>query len=269
MRLPTPPCLEGPALPHPNHNVNLFVSAEHPQLITNANEFESLFMSCCDVIQDGRNTIKRVDVAGIHTVVKSYKIPNRLQGFIYQYLRRSKARRSYEYAEKLLAKGINTPAPLAYIETFNKLQLLKSYFVSESLDYDFEIRDVLNNKTADKKFLLEEFARFTHRLHKNGILHLDYSTGNILIKKISEGDYQFSVVDINRMRFAPVSAQEGINNFNRISAEPENMAIFSNVYAPLVGMTVEVCEQLMQQSVADYQNQRERKRRFKKMLGLG
>lgn len=44
------------------------------------------------------------------------------------------------------------------------------------------------------------FAEFTARLHEAGILHLDYSPGNILYDKIGE-EYHFSLVDINRMHF--------------------------------------------------------------------
>lgn len=260
---------EEPVLPNSNENVKLFVSDNYPCLITQVNEFELLYASSDEVIQAARNTIKKVDISGTKVVVKSFKIPHGLQGFIYKYLRRSKARRSYEYAECLLAKGINTPAPIAYIEKYNKKQLLKSYFVSQLLDYDFEIRDVLNNKTEDKKRLLEEFAAFTYRLHENGILHLDYSTGNVLIKKCADGSYQFSVVDINRMRFGQVSLDEGIKNFNRISVEAENIAIFSQVYAQLSGMEVSACEKLMSQSVEDYQAGRARKKQVKKILGLG
>lgn len=45
------------------------------------------------------------------------------------------------------------------------------------------------------------FAEFTARLHEAGILHLDYSPGNILYDKIGE-EYHFSLVDINRMHLA-------------------------------------------------------------------
>ena len=56
------------------------------------------------------------------------------------------------------------------------------------------------------------FAEFTARLHEAGILHLDYSPGNILYDKIGE-EYHFSLVDINRMHFGEVDIKKGCANF--------------------------------------------------------
>src|SRR5690606_41915767 len=62
--------------------------------------------------------------------IKSFKIPNKLNQFVYKYFRKSKARRSFEFATILLQKGIGTPAPVAFMENFNGLGLQKSFYAS-------------------------------------------------------------------------------------------------------------------------------------------
>lgn len=252
-------------MPKSASKVNVFLSPDYA-IELSLQSFEHSFENSDKLIQRSRNTIKEVELQGHNTVVKSFKLPNAIQGFIYKFLRSSKARRSFEFADKLLASGINTPKPIGYIEVYSRWKLEQSYFIAELLDYDFEIRDVLDNKSDDKQRLLKEFAEFTYRFHQNNFLHLDYSTGNTLIKKLDNG-YQFSVVDINRMRFGPVSAKEGMENFSRISEDPENIALFSEVYGKLVNLPVEQCKQYLNRAVAAYQGQRARKRKFKKLIG--
>ncbi|NRB37387.1 MAG: hypothetical protein HRU20_02835 [Pseudomonadales bacterium] len=253
-------------MPQSSSKTHIFIAENYPSIKLSLNEFEDLFTSNTDEIQGGRNTLKQLDLAGIKTVVKAFKIPNLLQGFVYKFLRKSKARRSFEYAQKLLDKGINTPKPIAYIEVFNRWQLQQSYFISELLDYDYEIRDVLRNKTDDKQRLLREFAEFTYHFHQCGFLHLDYSTGNTLIKKTDQG-YQFSVVDINRMSFGPVSPEVGIKNFSRISDEPQNIQLFCEIYSGLSGLAIDKCETLLNQAIQEHANYWIRKRKLKKLIG--
>lgn len=66
-----------------------------------------------------RNVIKIFDVEGVAINIKSFKIPNSINKVAYRYFRKSKARRSYEYATILLEKGIGTPQPMAFLENFN------------------------------------------------------------------------------------------------------------------------------------------------------
>ena len=241
-------------------------SAEYPQITLTVAEFEQIFAANSNEIQGGRNVLKQVDLNGVKTVVKAFKIPNAIQGFIYKYIRTSKARRSFEYAQKLLEKGINTPKPIAYIEVYSRWQLQQSYFISELLNYDYEIRDVLLNRTDDKQRLLKEFVEFTYQMHQAGILHLDYSTGNTLISKNAQS-YDFSVVDINRMRFGQVSPAEGIKNFSRISNEEDNIKFFSEHYGQLAGLPANEAETLLRQAIQAHADYWTRKTKIKKLLG--
>ena len=58
----------------------------------------------------------------------------------------------------------------------------------------------MDGKVEGNEDKLSAFARYTAALHKAGILHLDYSPGNILIHQNETNEYSFSLVDVNRMQ---------------------------------------------------------------------
>ncbi|WP_345975124.1 lipopolysaccharide kinase InaA family protein [Sulfurimonas sp. HSL3-7] len=185
-----------------------------------------------------RNEIKKIPCAGYTFVVKSFKVPHLLNRIVYTYFRGSKAKKSYENALKLQQLNINTPEPVAAIQELTPT-LHKSYFISIAFDYDFTLRAPLRNPDfEDRVELFQAFARFTAKLHENGVLHNDYSQGNILIKK-EQDDYTFSVVDINRMEFRPLSRQERYKNFSRLWADRDVLEIIAKEYAKIAGYDVQ------------------------------
>lgn len=245
--------------------IKIVLSAKSFDIDLTLSEFERIFDASESIIQSNRNTLKQVCFGEVKTVIKSFKIPNKLQGFIYRYFRRSKARRSYEYSFLLQDCSVNTPQPLGYVEVYQGFRLRQSYFISSHLNYDCLIRDVLDDKVDNKTVLLKEFVAFTHYLHSNKILHLDYSTGNVCIKKI-DGKYQFYLVDINRMSFGFVSMRAGIRNFSRISSSPEHIALFANEYAKISSSSFEICQGELLNAVASARSYRDRKRKLKQFL---
>ena len=67
--------------------------------------------------------------------IKSFRRPNFIKSAIYGWLRPSKARRSYEYSLRLLALGVATPQPYAFIEDLSAIHTLRrSYYISRQLD---------------------------------------------------------------------------------------------------------------------------------------
>ncbi len=58
------------------------------------------------------------------------------------------------------------------------------------------MREFEEGGIAGREDILEAFAAFTVGLHKKGVLHLDYSAGNILFDKQEEG-IVFSIIDLN------------------------------------------------------------------------
>ena len=248
-----------------NKTTKIFLSSDFSDVEFTLSEFERVFDSNEDVIQSNRNTLKQVDFDGVKTVIKAFKIPNAIQGFIYRYFRKSKARRSYEYSLLLGDLSIKTPTPLGYIEVYEGFRLQKSYFISSHLAYDFLIRDVIDGKVDDKEKLLKDFVAFTFYLHRNGVLHLDYSGGNVCIKKVDDG-YDFYLVDVNRMRFGTVPTNMGVSNFSRISSSPEKIILFADEYSALSNTSSQVCQKSLLDAVDKFHGYNDRKRKAKQCV---
>jgi len=188
-------------------------------------------------LHKARNEIKKISCQEHSIVVKSFKIPHLLNRLVYTYFRGSKAQKSYDNALYLHSLQINTPEPIALIQEF-KPTLYKSFFLSTSFEYDFTIREpLLDNKFKDRENIFQTFAIFTADLHAKGVLHQDYSPGNILIKKSAHG-YQFSIVDINRMHFKNVDFKMGCQNFSKLWADEDVLTIIANEYAKIMNYDV-------------------------------
>lgn len=196
---------------------------------------QSIFSTDKHSIHKARNELKIIELSGIKTVVKSFKVPHLLNRIVYTYVRKSKAYKSYHNALHLQKLNISTPQPIALIEFFESGLLADSYFISEYFEYDFTIRTPLLEPLADREAIFTAFASYTYGLHQAGVWHLDYSPGNILIKRTEDG-YQFSIVDINRMVFRNISPLEGCENFNKLWASDEELEIMGREYARLSGL---------------------------------
>ena len=189
-------------------------------------------------IHKARNEIKVISFSGQNLVVKSFKIPNIINKFVYTFFKDSKARKSYRNSIKIIDF---VPKPIGYIE-FKKFGLLdESYFVSENFEYDFTIREPLLDPNFDnKEKIFREFAKFSYDLHQKDIYHLDYSPGNILIKKQND-DFVFKIVDINRMQFKTLSLNERLKNFSKLWAKDEDLEIIVKAYAELIHGDEKLC----------------------------
>jgi len=150
---------------------------------------------------------------------------------VYSFFRQSKAQKSYLFAEKI---GSFTPEPIAYIEYYQHGLISKSYFVAKHYAFDFDIRrPLLEPDFPDRTLIFKSFAAFVYQLHEHNILHLDLSPGNILIKRDDEGQYQFKIVDINRMKFGSLSAKQRAKNFSKLWANNEDLTVMLLEYATL------------------------------------
>ena len=187
------------------------------------------------VVKGERNIIKKMTIDGVTFNIKKFRTPRFPQNVVYQYLRKSKAQRSFEYASVLIEKGIHTPHPVAYLE-HKQGGLKDSYYISEHLDYDFDFRVLNHNpKWPDRSEILRQMAAFTFRLHENDINFLDHSPGNTLIKKKEDGNYDFYLIDLNRMRFETMDFKKRMHNFRRLWLSKTMITIMAEEYATLYG----------------------------------
>jgi len=182
------------------------------------------------IIYSGRNLIKVMEVDGIEINVKRYGIPAFVNRVVYSFFRVPKGRRAFEYPQMLLQKGFETPVPIAYIEQRRCGLIDYSYFVSMQSPYQRNFYEFGNADIEHCKDVVIEFARYTAELHQAGIMHRDYSPGNILFDKIN-GKYHFMLVDINRMSFGRISVEMGCANFARLWGQKAFFRLLAKEYA--------------------------------------
>ena len=224
------------------------------------------FSSAGIVIKDSRNIVKKFDLNSLKINIKSFKVPNIINSFVYNFFRKGKAERSYVYALKLLSLGINTPAPIAFIEFKNLFFLSNSYYVSEQLKYDFSIREVIKDlKFPERDKILKLFVKFTFKLHENNINYLDHSPGNTLIVK-NKLNYDFYLIDLNRMKFEKMSLNKRMQNFERLSQDTSIISIFSKEYSKLFSKDFELINNLMREKVHNFFSTKMRKKRLKSLF---
>lgn len=230
------------------------------------NNFNSIGM----LFGDGqRNKIKLFELEGKTINIKSFKIPHLINKIAYKYIRKSKARRSFEYATTLLEKGIGTPQPIAYFENQNFIGLKESYYVSEHLVTELTFRELVDFPNyPNHEIILRQFTKFCFDLHQKGIEFLDHSPGNTLIKKVSENQYEFFLVDLNRMNFHDsMTFEKRMANFSRLTPKKEMIAIMSNEYSKLYTFEDEssIFEKMCFYT-QQFQNAFSRKQKLKKRL---
>lgn len=227
------------------------------------------FQSTGIIFSDGnRNKIKLFDLGGKTINVKSFKIPNLINKIAYKYFRKSKARRSFEYASILLEKGIGTPEPIAYKENRNWLGLKESYYASEHLVTELTFRELVEFPDyPNHEIILRQFTKFCFDLHQKGIEFLDHSSGNTLIKKASDNQYKFFLVDLNRMNFhQSMSFDLRMKNFNRLTPKREMIEVMSNEYAKHYNQPESDIAELMWVKTCEFQESFRKKKQLKKQL---
>ena len=129
---------------------------------------------------------------------------------------------------------ISTPFPIAYIENTNALGLTTSYYISKHVTYDFDFRDLIHKPLfPNRKEILKQFTVFTFKLHENHINFLDHSPGNTLIVEKPEKQYDFYLIDLNRMRFETMDFNKRMHNFRRLWLSKTMMKIMSETYSKL------------------------------------
>ncbi len=192
-------------------------------------------------IYNKRNLIKVLTAPdGTRVNVKRYHVPHGPNRLVYSYgLRKPKCLRAYAYPMILRDKGIKTPEPIAMIEERDSLYLLGySYLVTLQCDYGHTLYEVGNARPGDYEPLAKALARFAAKIHDSNVLHKDFTPGNVLWKQDEDG-FHFSIVDINRMRFGPVSVKQGLFNLRKFWGPKDFIRILVTEYATIRNTNVD------------------------------
>lgn len=195
------------------------------------------------VVHSARNEVRLCTVrlaSGrlLSVAVKRYKLPNPVQRVAYGCLRATKAARAYRNAQALRSRGFDTPEALACVETRSGLMLGHCYFVS-----DADSRPPVSVLMADGRpadaLLARSLAAFALSLHRRGILHNDFNSGNVLFGRAADGSYRFSLIDINRADIYPdrvcPSATLRAEELTRLTPDLRLYAAVARHYADLAG----------------------------------
>ena len=237
----------------------LEVNEEFKTLKNFVKNLKIFFQKNNNTIHKARNEIKVINYESRDFVVKSFKIPHIINKFVYTFFKSSKAKKSYDFALKI---DKFTPKPIGYIEFYESFLINDSYFISEKFDYDCTIREPLLDANYPNKIeIFKAFARFTYSLHENNIYHLDYSPGNILLKK-EKDEFIFKIVDINRMKFLDMNLDLRLKNFSKLWAKDEDLEIIIKEYAKVSKENKEECVK----KAIKFSRSHKAKKNFKKRL---
>ena len=218
------------------------------------------------LLKAGRNKIKSIKIGGMDLNFKKFRTPNLFNAFIYKYIRSSKAKRSYEYANILLEKSIQTPKPVAYFEGFNFFGLKESYYISIQVKYDLDFRVLIHDLSyPNRNEILKQFTAFTFSIHEANINFLDHSPGNTLIVKTKVNHYDFYLIDLNRMRFEKLNFDQRMHNIRRLWPSKYMLKIMAKNYAILSEKSYDETYSLMLKHSRIFQ----RKVNFKKLRKRG
>ena len=216
-----------------------------------------------------RNKIKIIPYKNIILNIKSFQVPGLIKGIIYRFFRKSKAKRSYTYAKILKDKDIGTPDPIGFYENKSWLRLYDSYYICEHLTPDYVFKDLFNVYIEDLENILKQFALFSFKLHENGIEFLDHSPGNTLIKKVGEHQYEFYLVDLNRMKFHKnMDLNTRMKNMCRTTPSEAMVKTISYEYAKLYGKKEEEIFTVMWHYNLEFHKRKLFKKNLKAKIGL-
>lgn len=220
-------------------------------------------------VKGSRNTIKIYNSSIGQLNIKSFKKPNFINTIVYKYFRDSKAKRSFDFAMKLISKNIGTPEPIAFAEYSNAFSFGKSFYVCKHINAEYTYRDLVENPNLpDHEAILRAFTDFCFKLHEAGVEFKDHSPGNTLINKNDQGLYDFYLVDLNRMTFHDyMTFEQRMFNLRRLTPKKEMIRIMANEYSKLYSYKTEYeIFSLMWKNTETFQEKFHSKQKLKRKL---
>ena len=230
-------------------------------------QFFNNFNSEGKVLTEGsRNTIKLFKLDDEVIAIKAFKVPNLINRIAYKYFRKSKAQRSFEYANALLDRNILTPQPVAYGIDETGVLFSTSFYACLYVRADLTYRTLVAKPDyPDWESILRQFTAFTFKMHENNIHFLDHSPGNTLIVKNGVA-YDFYLVDLNRMEFKTLDFETRMKNFSRLTPKREMISIMAQEYARLGNYDPVTTEELMWKETLAFQERFKKKQDLKKKI---
>lgn len=190
------------------------------------------------IIHNARNQIRVYEVEGKEINVKKFCIPPIFNRILYSVgWRNPKAQTTFLNAQEILKRGFHTPKPFGYIIERNAGLINYSYFISEQAQNFTPIR-----RAENLPKLIPALAEYTAKLHQAGLMHRDYTPGNILYRE-TNGAYTFMLVDINRFHIQkkPICLWFSVRNLMHPFEDDELLESFVTEYAKRRNLNVRIC----------------------------
>ena len=177
----------------------------HPEYYKYKDQIETFFTNFSNsgknFVIGQRNSIKLFNIDGIDVSIKSFKKPNLINKIVYRYFRKSKARRSFEFASKLMDLGIDNTGIKSFLEeniTEESMQLkgeeLREYF--ENLEKEVRKIDIRSIKHHTGKKIMKAIDRVFKLI--SGCIKLNTENRNReLSREIEEINYGIGVISIS------------------------------------------------------------------------
>ena len=113
---------------------------------------------------------------------------------------------------------------------------------------------------------MKKFIEFTYGLHIQGVYHVDYSPGNILIKKLN-GQYTFSIIDLNRMKFLKFDDDLRMQSLSKLTNNLEDTQFIAEYYAKISNLDRDILFDRLKFYIDKQQKYLNSKKRLKKLKG--
>lgn len=196
-------------------------------------------------IHRDRNVLRILRHEGLVLCVKRYGPTSLTNSLAQRIYKDSKGKKAYFNPMHLRERGIDSPEPVAFVKYNKGILRTTTYFVCLYSHYRYNMNDVATLDSDEKKLVTENFARFAARLHKNGFLHRDFSSSNILYDFIN-GRYRFTLIDTNSIRSGrPIHIERGCANLAKLSGDDEFFKILAQHYAEARDFNAEKCFELI------------------------
>lgn len=214
----------------------------HPDNIL---DFEEYLPKLPDIFEDSSNLVYKNSRNKIKRFKKEFQLDKPIiikrygQQGLYDNIRfrvsKSRAFRSFRSALLLQELNISIPHPYMAIEyrtTYNKL--INSYYVSDYIDFDFDLYEVYHNKPVSM-YMVEEIvksvAQNIKRIHNNNLLYGDLHPNNIHFLLNNENSFRYYLIDFNRIKkIGALSLKKRAKDLCRLRVPEKYLSLFLNSY---------------------------------------
>jgi hypothetical protein len=209
--------------------LDLFMNSDYYYLSEFIKHIPENFKNSGRQLHTGRNEIRVVEAEGQKLAIKSFNKISWANRLIFSVSKWSKANKTFNNAKRLLNKNVSTPTPVAYINIYNKGLLVSCYYVCLYSEYQ-SVEELFLLPLAEAEEGLKAFAHYTMGLYKAGVYHGDYNLSNVMYQQ-SGHNFDFTLIDINRMHFHSYSLKRGLRNLHRLQLPVEKLSIVAAEFA--------------------------------------